>query len=86
MAENAKIKKFNIGSPAIYRIRVQGYLDTKWSANLAGMQITEVASGNNTDETMLVGRLEDQSSLNGVMDTLHNLNLPVLNVECLEKL
>jgi len=82
MAENAKIKKFNIGSPAIYRIRVQGALDIKWSANLAGMQITKSES----EETLLVGKLEDQSALNGVLDKLHNLNLPVLNVECLEKL
>ena len=71
-----------MGSAAIYRIIVQGHLDFKWSAKFSGMQITESDRG----ETMLVGRVEDQAALNGILDVLHNLNLPVLNVECLEKL
>jgi hypothetical protein len=73
---------FNMGSAAIYRIIVQGHLDFKWSSKLSGMQISESDQG----ETMLIGKVEDQSALNGILDILHNLNLPVLNVECLEKL
>jgi hypothetical protein len=82
MATAADQYHFNMGSSAIYRIIIQGHLDIKWSAKLSGMQITE----NNQGETMLVGRVEDQSALNGILDILHNLSLPVLNVECLEKL
>ena len=82
MATAADQYHFNMGSAAIYRIIVQGHLNIKWSAKLSGMQITET----DQEKTMLVGRVEDQSALNGILDMLHNLNLPVLNVECLEKL
>ncbi len=86
MAEKSTIGKFNIGSPAIYRIRVQGNLDLSWAVNLSGMQITKTKSTDDTEETLLVGRVEDQAALAGVMETLYNLQMPVLSVECLEKL
>lgn len=66
--------------PAIYRIRVQGKLDSERSKYLAGMQITPVG----THGTMLVGRLEDQATLSGVLTALYELHLPVSSVECLE--
>jgi hypothetical protein len=34
-------------------------------------------------QTVLVGRLADQSSLSGVLNTLHDLHMPVLSVVCL---
>jgi hypothetical protein len=86
MAEKSKIGKLNIGSPAIYRIRVQGNLNLSWALNLNGMQITKTENADDTNETLLVGRLEDQAALAGVIETLYNLQMPVLSVECLEKL
>jgi hypothetical protein len=77
---------FNMTSPAIYRIIVQGHLDVKWSVKLAGMQINRKKLADDREETLLIGRLEDQSALSGVLDVLFSLNLPVLHVECLEKL
>jgi hypothetical protein len=50
------------------------------------MQITKTENADDTNETLLVGRLEDQAALAGVIETLYNLQMPVLSVECLEKL
>jgi hypothetical protein len=66
--------------PAIYRICVKGALALEWSDRLAGMQITSADAG----KTILVGRLNDQASLSGVLATLYELHLPVSSVECLE--
>jgi hypothetical protein len=71
--------------PAIYRIRVRGHLDAKWSERLEGMNITEVRHSEKDDETILVGRLADQAALAGVMNTLYEQHLPVLSVDCLEE-
>jgi len=66
--------------PATYRISVKGALDSEWSNRLAGMQITAT----DEDDTILVGRLNDQAALNGVLVALYELHLPVTSVECLE--
>ena len=76
----------NVETPAIYRIRVQGNLDSTWSTRLSDLQITVNQNTKGHAETLLVGRLPDQAALTGVLNTLYELHLPVLLVECLEKL
>jgi hypothetical protein len=70
--------------PAIYRICVNGRLDTRWSERLGGMQITESAGTDANPETVLVGRLADQAALTGVLNALYELHLPVLSVVCID--
>ena len=71
--------------PAIYRIRVRGHLEAKWSERLEGMNITDLQHVDREDETVLVGRLTDQAALAGVLNTLYEQHLPVLSVDCLEE-
>ena len=66
----------SMDGPAIYRICVTGVLSSDWSNRLAGMQITL-----NEGNTILVGRLNDQAALSGVLTALYELHLPVINVE-----
>ena len=82
---NKQIALPTMKEPAIYRIRVRGHLDPKWSERLEGMNITEVRHSEKDDETILVGRLADQAALAGVMNTLYEQHLPVLSVDCLEE-
>jgi len=72
-------------TPAIYRIRVQGKLDSKWSGLLENMNITEVKKPDGEIESILVGRLEDQAALSGILNSLYEMHLAVLSTECLEK-
>jgi hypothetical protein len=70
--------------PAIYRIRVDGVINSNWSSRLEGVNITEVTGEKGNTECILVGRLADQSALAGLLNTLYELHRPVLSVECLE--
>jgi len=67
--------------PAVYRIRVCGRITARWSDRLEGMTITVDTPDTGQSITTLVGELEDQASLAGVLISLYELHLPVLSVE-----
>jgi len=69
------------GGPATYRIVVQGDLSADWSDRLAGMAVTTTERPNLHPHTTLLGRIRDQAELNGVLETLYGLHLPILVVE-----
>ena len=71
-------------SPAIYRICVCGRITARWSDRLGGMTITVDTPSAGSAVTTLVGELDDQASLAGVLNTLYELHLPVLSVKVLE--
>ena len=83
--ENTSINKISVDQPAVYMIRVMGKLNKSWSDRLSGLTIlsynTVLQDGN--DVTTLTGRLQDQTELAGVLNTLYNLRLPLLSVEYL---
>lgn len=70
--------------PATYRISVGGRVDAGWSDRLGGMTVTTTGGRDSPDTTTLEGRLPDQAALTGLMNTLYELHLPILSVECLE--
>ncbi len=70
--------------PATYRVRVLGRLEATWSARLEGMTISGDRQADGEYLTVLVGQLADQAALSGVLDTLYQLHMPVLSVDCLE--
>ncbi len=80
-----KVSLPTMKTPAIYRIRVRGRLDAKWSERMEAMNITELRHSDTESETILVGRLADQAALSGVLNTLYEQHLVVLSVDCLEE-
>ncbi len=48
------------------------------------MNISEKILDNDAVVTILVGRLPDQTALSSVLNTLYELHLPVVSVDCLE--
>ncbi|MCJ7755654.1 MAG: hypothetical protein MUP13_13925 [Thermoanaerobaculales bacterium] len=81
MVTKAEIRDIEFGGPATYRIVVKGALDDHWSDRLAGMTISISESASGSSHTTLVGPLRDQAQLNGVLETLYDLHLPILRVE-----
>jgi hypothetical protein len=61
----------------IYRMRVDGHLDQRWSNWFDGLTITHDADGS----TSLVGALRDQAALYGLIDKARDLGLTLLAVE-----
>ena len=64
-----------------YRILICGTLDVSWSDRLGGMTVSSDRLANGAPATTLVGELADQSALVGILNTLHDLGLPLVSVE-----
>ena len=76
--------QFLMASPAIYRIRVRGHINPDYAMCLESMNITSDTSPTGLEESILVGRLTDQDALSCLLNTLCDMQLPLLSVECLE--
>ena len=63
--------------PGIYRIKVKGNLDQRWSDWFDGFTITPQAR----DETLLAGPVADQAALHGLLSKIRDLGLPLLLVK-----
>ena len=62
--------------PAIYEIRLKGYLSAAWSSWFNDMTVTH----DDEDHTLLTGLVVDQASLHGLLDKVRDLGLPLLLV------
>ena len=80
-----KSKGMRIEKSGEYVIQIQGDLDPDWSDRLGGLSIeTKSFDDDRLPVTILSGNLIDQASLQGVLNTLYELRLPLLSVECLD--
>ena len=64
-----------------YQILIAGTIDPTWAPSLAGLDISVCDQPAQPMVTKLTGPLVDQSALQGVLDTLFMLNMPLLLVE-----
>ncbi len=70
-----------LDAPCTYRILIRGVLDESWSDRLGNMTISAAKLADDALATTLVGELADQAALVGVLNTLHDLSLPLVSVE-----
>ena len=75
------LEDIEFGGPGTYRIVVQGALSEEWSDRLAGLSITVVPRAGSTPRSHLTGGIRDQAELQGVLESLYELHLPILEVE-----
>ena len=68
--------------PAVYRIKVRGVVPESWIDRLGGVEIVSVTSA----VTTLEGQVRDQAELKGVLDTLYELHLFLMEVTCLKQI
>jgi hypothetical protein len=59
-----------------YQIRVNGVLDSSWSAWFDGLQITSDDRG----QTTIAGPIADQAALHGLLAKIRDLGLELLEV------
>jgi hypothetical protein len=62
-----------------YEIRLQGRLDSRWSARFDGMALT---SGDGS--TLLTGPVVDQAALHGLLHQLRDIGLDLVSVRQVE--
>lgn len=81
------MKDLTLGSPSdqvtqtVYRILVSGILDEKWVNRTNGMAISSRFSENRGNYTELVGILQDEAALMGVLSSLYDHGVKLLRVE-----
>jgi hypothetical protein len=77
-------KSFVFDMTGNYRIRVLGLLDESWSERLGGLRIAACSQKDQEGPvTELVGKVRDQAELAGLLNSLYELHLTLLSVECL---
>jgi hypothetical protein len=51
---------------------------------LGGLQVVREEADESSDQTLLMGAVRDQAELLGILNTLHELRLPLLLVEAVD--
>ena len=64
----------------VYEIRVQGELAPRWACWFAGLAV-QTSDG----ETVIVGPVDDQAALHGVLARIRDLGLPLLAVRVVDE-
>lgn len=79
-------KDLTFTSMAQYRLHIQGYIDLSWSDRLGGLTITSTFDENKKPLTLLEGRVEDQSQLVGIINSIYEMHLSLISVELIKTL
>jgi hypothetical protein len=77
-------KHIRLDQPALYRIKVQGQLDSQWSDHFDNMEFTVEHTADGLPVTILFGRVSDQASLHGMLNRIRDLGLPLLTVRFIQ--
>jgi hypothetical protein len=67
-------------TPAVYAIRLQGHLDSRWAEWFGSLTMALEADGS----TLLTGPVVDQAALYSVLKKVRDLGLPLLSVNRVE--
>jgi hypothetical protein len=78
-----KAEEFGFQKPAVYKIKVQGEINGSLANRLGGLQINVNRSKSNTLETVLIGQINDQAALSGLLTTLYDFHIPIISVNML---
>ena len=76
---------FKFQSPAVYKIKINGEIDESWSERLGGMQINVERSKSSDPVTILIGQINDQTALSGVLTALYENHLSIISVNMLDE-
>lgn len=68
-----------------YEIILKGKLLPAWAAWFEGFALLESETGQGQIVTRLVGMIEDQSALHGVMNKIRSLNLELISLRQMEQ-
>ena len=71
--------------PAIYCIKVQGVIDEHYTGYFGDMVISNEKKAGDKIVGILTGKIKDQSELLGVLNALHNLHLPIVSIQTIDK-
>ncbi len=68
----------------MYRLRIAGVIPDGWEGRLGCLRVVHEEGPEPKTTTTLMGAVTDQAELLGVLNTLHELRLPLLLVEAID--
>ncbi len=71
-------ERLTLSDPAVYRICVQGIIESSWSETFDGFTISHEFLDGPHPRSYLQGRVLDQAQLFGVLNRLYGLGLPLI--------
>jgi hypothetical protein len=83
MSTNNSNRSYSFIKPAIYKIVVQGEIDDSWADRLYDMQINVERKKGKPIISSVVGEINDQSALSGILNTFYELQMTVISVKML---
>ena len=69
------------GAPKHYRFVVRGLLSPGDCDRIRGLRITSTEGDSDPPTTTLLGRLEDQAHLSGVLSALYEMHMTIVSVQ-----
>lgn len=76
-------KCLTLDTSATYIIRIQGYLDERWSDSISATSMRVESQPNEPPVTVITGVFQDQAALAGALNLLYDLGLPLISVACI---
>jgi hypothetical protein len=73
-------RRLRAHAPALYELRVAGYLDEYWSAWFEGMALIHEPDGTTT----LRGSVSDQAALHGLLAKIRDIGATLISVEVID--
>ncbi|MCK5468855.1 MAG: hypothetical protein KAI99_10100 [Cyclobacteriaceae bacterium] len=86
MTEKNKDLEYNFTKPAIYKIVVQGKIDDKLSDRMLDLQVNVEKGGGQKYHSTLIGKINDQAALSGILNTLYDMHITVISVNMLSEI
>lgn len=81
---NKAISEFKFRNPAVYKIKVKGEISGSLKDRFGGLQINVERSKDMDSVTVLIGQINDQSALSGILTSLYDFQFPIISVNMLE--
>lgn len=82
--EKTGVGEFGFSKPAVYQIKVLGELAEDSSLRLRGMKVVVTQGKGTKPVSEIIGRITDQSALQGILSFLYDMHLPVLSVSIID--
>jgi hypothetical protein len=76
---------YPLDRPILYEIRASGRLSERWQDCFTDMAVEIELGPDNHPVTVLRGRVIDQAALQGILQQLYSLGMPLLSLAQIEK-
>ena len=85
MTEENKDLEYNFTRPAIYKIVTQGKIDDKLADRMLTLQVNVEKGEGQKYYSTLIGKINDQAALSGILNTLYDMHITVISVNMLSE-